>query len=123
MYRGWKPAGCRGWPVPKRGFGYGSIITSAQVKRQGTDAKNGIVNSIDDNNTDCKSEVMKSELKLSPTFEMGYCYAVTVDGIVIALCHSYSSAIILAKGYRGRIERPGIKIVEVETEIGKVYKG
>lgn len=39
MYRGWKSAGCRGWPVPKRGFGYGSIMTSAQVKRRGADDK------------------------------------------------------------------------------------
>lgn len=30
MYRGWKSAGCRGWPVPKRGFCYGSIITAGQ---------------------------------------------------------------------------------------------
>ena len=122
MYRGWKSPGCRGWPVPRRGYGYGSTITSAQVKRQSTDAENGIVNGIDNNNTDCKSEVMKSELKLSPSFGMGYCYAVTVDGIVIALCHRFSAAVLLVREYRGRFERPDIEIVEVEAEIGKVYK-
>lgn len=56
MYRGWKPAGCRGWPVPKRGFGYGSILTSAQVKQQGADADNGNVNSNDINNTECNGK-------------------------------------------------------------------
>ena len=64
MYRGWKSAGCRGWPVPKRGFGYGSIITSAQVKRQGDDDDNGIKNSIDNNNTDCNEREVRVKCKV-----------------------------------------------------------
>lgn len=34
MSRGWKSAGCRGWPVPRRGYGYGVIITPAEWKRR-----------------------------------------------------------------------------------------
>lgn len=122
MYRGWKSAGCRGWPVPKRGFGYGSILTSAQVKRQGTYDENGIVNSIDNNNNNCKSEVMNNELKLSPVFSMEYAYAVTVDDVAIAFCHSYSIAIILARDYRGRFGRPGVDVVQVKIKIGQVFR-
>ena len=122
MYKGWKSAGCRGWPVPKRGFGYGSMITSAQVKRQDDDDDDGIVNSIDNNNTECKSEVMNTELKISPVFIMEYAYAVTVDDVAIAFCHSYSTAIILARDYRERFDRPGVEVVQVKIKIGQVFK-
>lgn len=64
MYRGWKPAGCRGWPVPKRGFGYGSIITSAQVKRQGAAAVDGNVIVCDNDNTECNEKKIDFKLKV-----------------------------------------------------------
>ena len=121
MYRGWKSAGCRGWPVPKRGFGYGSIITSAQVKRQGADADGSIVNSIDNNNTECNSEVMRKELKLSPSFKRDFAFAVMIDGIVIALCHSYSSAIILALKYQGELPRRSVEVMMVSCKFGQVF--
>lgn len=108
--------------MPRRGFGFGTIITSAQVKRQSEDDDDGLVNSIDNNNTECKSEVMNTELKLSPVFIMEYAYAVTVDDVVIALCHSYSIAIILARDYRGRFDRPGVEVVQVKIKIGQVFK-
>ena len=122
MYRGWKSAGCRGWPVPKRGFGYGSTITSAQVKRQGADADGSIVNSIDNNNTECNSDVMKKELKLSPTFEKDFAFAVMIDGIVIALCHSYSAASILARDYRKPSSRLDVNVVMVRGKFGQVFE-
>lgn len=120
-YRGWKPAGSRGWPVPRRGYGYGSIITSAQVKRQGANAENGINNSLVNNNTECNSKVMKEELKLSPSFNKGKVFAVTVGGIVVAFCHSIHSAYFLAKGYRNLIAQPSVGIVQVEVDFGEVF--
>lgn len=122
MYRGWKSPGCRGWPVPKRGFGYGSLITSAQVNRHGADADRSIVNSIDNNNTECNSEVMKKELKLSPTFEKDYAFAVTIGGIVIALCHSYSAASILAREYRKPSSRLDVNVVMVSGKFEQVFE-
>lgn len=53
--------------MPRRGFGYGSIITCAQVKRQGADADDGIVNSIDNNNTECNEK----EISVKPKIQGG----------------------------------------------------
>lgn len=30
MYRGWKSPGCRSWPVPRQGFGFGAKLTASQ---------------------------------------------------------------------------------------------
>ena len=50
--------------MPKRGFGFGCIITSAQVKRQGADADDDIVNSSDNNNTECYEKKVSLKLKV-----------------------------------------------------------
>lgn len=64
---------------------------------------------------------MKKELRLSPTFEKDFAFSVMVDGIVIAFCHSYSAANILASSYRGPSSRPGVEVVLVRGKFGEVF--
>lgn len=64
---------------------------------------------------------MRKELKLSPSFERDFAFAVMIDGIVIALCHSYSAASILALQYRGELPQKSVEVVLVSGKFGQVF--
>lgn len=64
---------------------------------------------------------MKRELVLSQRFKNGFANVVIVDGLVIAICHSYADALEVAKYYRGLSSKPYVDVVMAVVNMGQVF--